>query len=319
MRIQSVLLAAVVAASLFTVAPERAQAAVKLVAVLVPRSAPSLVHDANIAAKQLATKINALDGYEARVLPDNGNAGQSAARIGAEEYVVGQLVNDGSEHVILIAHTTADDTRLGSSDVSFGGGHLSSGGWLAQLLGSASTSAMPRSNAASPNGGATIDIPSGQEISVIMLGDIGSRISQQGDSFAVQTTEDFYVDGKLVAPKGSPGYGQITHLKRAGSWHAGGELNFVVKRIVTPSGKDLAVDTTGPTADANKDTEHNGNEFGQYLLFGGLGVFSHRGNDILIKKGTQFHVYTVSTQSMPAVNEGTAPAALDQTLITPHG
>lgn len=310
LRIGAVLLTAVIICSF----PQPASARMRLIAVIVPRSTAALSNDAKAAARQIAAEIAALDGYDARVVVEKGTPGQSAASVGAEMYVVGQLLNDGSEHVVVASFSTADDSKIGSADIPFTHGHLAATPLAAQLF---SPAAAPVSKPASPSV-QMVDIPSGKELSVMMLEDIGSRISQEGDSFAVQTTEDFYVDGKLVAPKGSPGYGQITHLKRAGSWHAGGELNFVVKRIVTPEGKDLVVDTTGPTADANKDTEHNGNEFGQYLMFGGLGVFSHRGNDILIKKGTQFHVFTVSTQTLPAISEGTPPAALDQSLITPH-
>ena len=59
------------------------------------------------------------------------------------------------------------------------------------------------------------------------------------------------------------------------------------------------METNGATADADKKTEKNGNEVGQYLLFGLGGVFSHRGNDILIKRGTMFHVATLQTHEIP--------------------
>jgi hypothetical protein len=297
------------AAVLLCSTPQLADARAKLVAVFVPRSTSALSHDAKAVANQVAAAISLLDGYEARVVPEKGTPGESAAAAGAVMYVTGQLLNDQGEHATLVSFNTAGDAKVGTVDLAFADGRLAASPSLAGLMSAAAPTAST----------GAIDIPSGKQISVMMLADIGSRISQEGDSFAVQTTEDFYVDGKLVAPKGSPGYGTITHLKRAGSWHAGGELNFTVKRIVTPDGKDLLVDTSGPTADANKDSEHNGNEFGQYLMFGGLGVFSHRGNDILIKKGAQFHVYTINTQSLPSVNEGAAPAVLDQTLITQHG
>lgn len=152
----------------------------------------------------------------------------------------------------------------------------------------------------------------------MLAGDIGSRISQEGDVFAVMTVADYYSKGKLVLPKGSPGYGVISHLKRAGSFHAGGELNFTVKRLILPSGKDLAVETNGATADADKSTEQNGNAFGQYLLWG-VGMFAKRGNDMLIKKGATFHVSTVEASGIPISPEGVAPAHLDETLISSHG
>ncbi len=164
----------------------------------------------------------------------------------------------------------------------------------------------------------TVMVPAGDLISVQLQGDIGSRISNEGDTFAVVTIEDYYAKGKLVLPKGSVGYGVLTHIKRAGSWHAGGELNFTVKRLIAPDGTTLDAEVNGATADADKNSEHNGNEFGQYLLFGGLGIFTHRGNDILIKDRTLFHVAVSDSKIMPVVPYGAKPAPLNETLVTIH-
>ncbi|MBV8489987.1 MAG: hypothetical protein JO199_05590 [Candidatus Eremiobacteraeota bacterium] len=162
-----------------------------------------------------------------------------------------------------------------------------------------------------------VRVTSGDLITVRLVGgDIGSRISNEGDTFAVVTAEDYYFHGSLILPKGSPGYGEITHIKRAGMWHAGGEIRFTVKRLVAPDGSTLDVETNGATADADKNSEKNGNEFGQYLLFGLAGVFTHRGNDILIKDGTMFHVAVSNTTEVPAIAYGTKPESLDWNLVT---
>jgi len=166
--------------------------------------------------------------------------------------------------------------------------------------------------------GPIVDVPSGDQIEVRLLQNIGSRISNEGDTFAVVTTTDYYSQGKFILPKGTPGYGLITHIKRAGMWHSGGELSIAVKRLVLPNGKDFPVEVQGATGDANKDTEVNGSSFGQYLLWGFAGLFTHKGNDILLKKGAQFHVVTMESQA-PVVPYGTNPAPVDQSLITATG
>jgi hypothetical protein len=182
----------------------------------------------------------------------------------------------------------------------------------ALLVSAASPSPIP-----SPSATPLVRVASGDLISVQLIGgDIGSRISNEGDTFAVITTEDYYFRGSLILPKGSPGYGVITHLKRAGMWHSGGELTFTVKRLIAPDGSSLDVETNGATADADKNSEKNGNEVGQYLLFGLAGVFTHRGNDILIKDGTMFHVEVSTTAEMPAIAYGTKPEALNWNLVT---
>lgn len=171
--------------------------------------------------------------------------------------------------------------------------------------------------APAPSSAATaksVTVPSGELISVQIQSDIGSRISNEGDTFGVLTVSDYYVRGALVLPKGSPGYGVVSHVKRSGSWHSGGEVSFTVKRLVAPDGSEIAVETNGSTSDADKQTEKNGSEIGQYLLWG-VGVFAKRGNDMLVKKGATFHVATMQTKDVPVIAFGTKPADLDTKLI----
>ena len=162
--------------------------------------------------------------------------------------------------------------------------------------------------------GGKIDIPAGDLVSVAIQQDVGSRISSEGDTFAVLTVSDYYVRGNLVLPKGSPGYGVITHIKRAGSFHAGGEMTFTVKRLIAPDGSEVNVETNGATSDADKATEKNGSEVGQYLMWG-VGMFAKRGNDMLVKKGTTFHVSTIQSKDVSVAALGTAPAQLNPSLV----
>jgi hypothetical protein len=164
----------------------------------------------------------------------------------------------------------------------------------------------------------TTTVPGDDLISVQLQEEIGSRTSVEGDTFAVVTVEDYFSRGKLVLPKGSPGYGVVTHVKRAGLFHSGGEFSFDVKRLVAPDGTEILVGTNGATADADKDSEKNGNEFGAYLLFGVGGLLGRRGNDLQIKKGALFHVATIQQRDIPVVTYGTAPAHLDDALVTPQ-
>jgi hypothetical protein len=53
-------------------------------------------------------------------------------------------------------------------------------------------------------------------------------------------------------------------------------------------------------------------------MFGFGGLFARRGNDLTIKKGTAFHVATLQTKNVPVVVYGTAPAKLDDALVTPQ-
>jgi hypothetical protein len=167
-------------------------------------------------------------------------------------------------------------------------------------------------------GASTTTVPADDLISVQLQEEVGSRTSVEGDTFAVLTVEDYYARGRLVLPKGSPGYGIVTHVKRAGLFHSGGEFSFEVRRLIAPDGSEIRVDTNGATADADRASEKNGNEFGAYLIFGVGGLLGRRGNDLQIKRGTLFHVSTEQQRDVPVVPWGTQPAKLDDFLVTPQ-
>lgn len=196
----------------------------------------------------------------------------------------------------------------------------------AQAFAQTTPGAAPGSAVATPtplpgmtDAGPKVDVASGDEISVRLLSNIGSRISNEGDTFAVETISDYYFQGKLILPKGTPGYGTVTHVKRAGSFHSGGELKIALAKLIAPNRRELHVEVQGATGDANKDTEVNGNTFGQYALWGFVGLFSKKGNDILIKKGAQFHVVTQENKDAVVIPYGTNPAPLDLGLVTADG
>ena len=300
---------ALTAALFLTQAPNTGYAKARLVAVIVLRSTPSLRASAIKASRALAARIAQQDGWDARVIdPHGGQAVDAAAAAGAEIYVIGQYIGGSPPHVAGAAIKVATDERLSEfSYLAPSPGVIPRSVSFSQLTGTG-LAAVPSAKV-TPSALA-LSVPSGELISVAILSDIGSRTSQEGDTFGVITTEDYYYKGYLILPKGSPGYGVITHLKRAGSFHSGGELNFTVKRLVTPLRTDLLVETNGATADADKQTEKNGNTFGQYLLWG-VGMFAQRGNDILIKKGTTFHVSTLENSTVPIAQTNALPAQMD--------
>jgi hypothetical protein len=164
----------------------------------------------------------------------------------------------------------------------------------------------------------TTSVPSGQLVSVMLMKDIGSRNSVEGDPVPVKTIEDLYVRGNLVLPKGSPGYGVITHVGRSGMFHRGGEFAFEIRRLVAPDGTDIHVDMMAGTGDAYRTYEHNGNGFGAYALFGLGGIFAHRGDDILVSRGALLHVITESERDVQIVKYGTHPAEFDDVLVSQH-
>ena len=158
-------------------------------------------------------------------------------------------------------------------------------------------------------------VPDGNRINVILQSDIGSRVSQNGGTFAVLTAEDYLVDGMLVLPKGSPGYGTITDVRRAANGRVPGSIAFEVTRLIAPSGAVIATQTVGNTADAVIHNERNGSDTMQFLLWGVWGSAMKRGDDQLIKAGEMFHVSVVAGQHAHVVAPGSAAAALDTSQV----
>jgi hypothetical protein len=155
----------------------------------------------------------------------------------------------------------------------------------------------------------SVQLPGTDPIPVMILSDIGSRNSKQGDTFAVITSDDYLVDGKLVLPKGSPGYGLITDIQRSGTGKKNGQLSFTITKLVAPGGADIATQVSGSTSDALIHYERNGSDTMQVLLWGVFAA-AKRGDDLLIKAGETFHVIANGGQSVPVVAAGTQPAAL---------
>jgi hypothetical protein len=179
------------------------------------------------------------------------------------------------------------------------------------------TAAQPATQPATQSAtAASVQLAGGDSIAVVILSDIGSRVSKQGDTFAVMTTDDYVVGGKLVLPKGSPGYGTITHLKPAGNWRANGELRFEINRLTAPDGSTFVTITNGDTADAQIHYERNGSDTMQWMLWGSLGAAHKKGDDMLVTAGSVIHLVVAGGRTATACRPGTAPAQLDLSQVS---
>jgi hypothetical protein len=157
----------------------------------------------------------------------------------------------------------------------------------------------------------TVDVPAGDKIEVRFVTDVGSRTRTMGAVFAVETVTDYTVGGALVLPKGSPGYGTVTGVRHAAGGHVNGELTIAIKSLTEPGGGDLLVSVPGEIGDAVVVKEHNGNMAGQYLLCGVFCLAGKKGDDVLLKEGSDFHVVTLENSAAPTVPDGTGPATPD--------
>ncbi len=93
--------------------PVSAEAKARLIAVFVLRSTPPLSSIAWNASTDLAKQLAKKSGWDAKVVRPNGKLpGEVAGIIGAELYVVGQLVDEDGLHVRVALFRTATDERL---------------------------------------------------------------------------------------------------------------------------------------------------------------------------------------------------------------
>ncbi|GAC1431984.1 MAG: hypothetical protein NVSMB5_25950 [Candidatus Velthaea sp.] len=94
----------------------------RLVVIYQLRSTPELANRASKFTQELATRIAAIDGYDAKIVasPPAGSLGAAAATAGAETYVVGQVVAYGDMHfdVKLGSFSAATDKSIKGHDLT---------------------------------------------------------------------------------------------------------------------------------------------------------------------------------------------------------
>ena len=86
---------------------------------------------------------------------------------------------------------------------------------------------------AAPPRPASVDLPAGTRIRVRLDGDLGSKISQPGDSFTATVADDVLVNDKVVIAKGSRADGTVTDAKPLGRFKGGASLGIRLDRVHT--------------------------------------------------------------------------------------
>jgi len=78
-----------------------------------------------------------------------------------------------------------------------------------------------------------ITLPSGTAIRVRLDTDLGSKISQPGDSFSASVADDVRKDGDVVIPKGARAEGTVIDAKPLGRFKGGALLSIRLERVHT--------------------------------------------------------------------------------------
>jgi hypothetical protein len=80
---------------------------------------------------------------------------------------------------------------------------------------------------------AVIDLPAGTRIRVRLDQDLGSKISQAGDSFSATVADDVMVNGQTVIARGSRADGSVIDAKPLGRFKGGAYLAVRLERVHT--------------------------------------------------------------------------------------
>jgi hypothetical protein len=104
-----------------------------------------------------------------------------------------------------------------------------------------SGASQPGSSASQPGAGSpqaapqpmVVDLPAGTRLPVRLDQDLGSKISQPGDSFAATVADDVMVNGQTVIPRGARAEGIVIEAKALGKIKGGAYLSVRLERVHT--------------------------------------------------------------------------------------
>jgi len=126
----------------------------------------------------------------------------------------------------------------------------------------ASTPAQP----AAPPPAARVTIPRGTPIRVRLDEDLGSKISQAGETFDATVADNVVVDGQTVIPRGARAEGVVIDAKSLGHFKGGALLELRLERVRTPWG-------SYPVATSTMSQVEKGKGKRTALFAGGGGAF----------------------------------------------
>jgi hypothetical protein len=113
---------------------------------------------------------------------------------------------------------------------------------------------------------AVITLPTGTAIRVRLDTDLGSKISQPGDSFSATVADDVRKDGDVVIPRGARTEGTVIDAKPLGRFKGGALLSIKLERVHTKWGSYPVATSSISRAEQGKGKRSAG------FIGGGAGV-----------------------------------------------
>ena len=110
--------------------------------------------------------------------------------------------------------------------------------------------ANPYSNSQATLRGSVFIVPAGSLFPAVTTMELNSASLLLGQAVNLSLGQDFYFDGKLVAPRGSVVNGTVVHLKKASFAGRNGQLQVRFTSITTPFGQMIPISGQIKTTDA---------------------------------------------------------------------
>jgi hypothetical protein len=286
----------------------------RLIAVFPLRSTPAIAVQASKATQALLTRLSAVDGYDAKVVasPSTGSLGTAAAGIGAEVYVVGQIVLvDGAFQISVGSFRAATDKEIAEYQVSVADpSALPEQPRVASLLQEPAAAAAATSVVQVAANGITL--PTGTPVDIHLDAPLSSGSAKVGDKFAFQSNGDIAIDGVVVIAKGAQGEGEVALAEGAGSNGHPGKLGLQFNWIAAVDGSKVALsDTQHSDEGEQKKGAASTATIATYILLGPLGLFAHnfvRGRDITLDEKTKLKAYVDHTVHVASQVKESVPA-----------
>jgi hypothetical protein len=136
----------------------------------------------------------------------------------------------------------------------------------ARTTSSSSTAARTQQPPPPPPPPAAVDLPEGTPIRVRLDQDLGSKISQAGDSFSATVADDVIVNGEVIVPRGSRADGAVISAHPLGKFKGGAELAIRLERVHTKFGSYPVATSTVSHAEKGKGKRSTG------FIAGGAGL-----------------------------------------------
>lgn len=99
--------------------------------------------------------------------------------------------------------------------------------------------------------GSVVMVPAGANINAVLSTPISSEYSTVGQSVNLALCDDFYYDGRLIAPAGSTIMGTVIEASRAKRGGINGRLCIRFNQIYTPYGTQIPISAVVKTEDSS--------------------------------------------------------------------